>query len=150
MCTRPGLGPRPFDISIAPDGAQELSGHVVVGAGSATSELLCPVLSQAPIHDKLSQQVQQVCPQVGIPAIHKGAQVLLIGTFTLQPAIVFVNGRPVHMHSHPLHHPSNSSDVVCDFCDPSCLLGFVTHTYRHTYIHTCMHACMHTYAYMHA
>ena len=47
-------------------------------------------------------------PTDGIPAMPNGIQELPAGTFALHVAGVFVDGRPAHIHSHPLRCPSSS------------------------------------------
>ena len=44
-------------------------------------------------------------PTDGIPAMPNGIQELPAGTFALHVAGVFVDGRPAHIHSHPLALP---------------------------------------------
>ena len=87
-----------------------------------------------------------------------GIQELPAGTFALHVAGVFVDGRPAHIHSHPLRCPSSShngstwirlsavhtpgkdsqrqlslAESVEDLPHPSCRSGVDTHTHAHAH-----------------
>ena len=62
-------------------------------------------LGHGPVTLQLHTFVPRSCliaSSSGIPAMHNGIQEMLAGTFALRVAGVFVDGRPAHMHSHPL------------------------------------------------
>ena len=59
----------------------------------------------------------------GIPAMHNGIQELPAGKFTLHVAGVFADGRPAHMHCHPLHSAAYSKRL---------LEADLAHTHTHT------------------